>query len=95
MALHEGLEVLGSLLNLLQVEVEDLLLALPEAIALPDELVFPFLQVIDDVFQGRSGARRKLLALLLMNIQVVRNQIQMVVEREAEWAGRRARVVAG
>ena len=28
-----------------------------------------------------------------MNIQVMRNQIQMVVEREAEWASRRARVV--
>ena len=56
MALHEGIEVLGSLVYLFHVEVEDLLLALSEAVALPDELVFPFLKVVAAVFQGCRGA---------------------------------------
>jgi len=56
MALHEGLKVLGALVYLLHVEVEDLLLALSKAVALPDELVFPFLKVVAAVFQGRCGA---------------------------------------
>ena len=81
----ERVVVACSLLDLFQVEVEDLLLALPEAVALPDELVLSALEVVLGVAKGLSGARWKPLACLLVQVDVVGDLVQVIVEGEAEW----------
>lgn len=68
MPADEGVVVACPLLDLLQMEIKDLLLALPQAVALLNQLVFSALDIIPGLLKSLRGKRWQLLALLLMLI---------------------------